>query len=156
MDAPDQPSAVADVRFVRVVRADARAVAGVRNEFGKWVRTHLALDEERVSDVVLAVNEALTNSAEFAYVSSPEPGIVAIEAVHSAATASLAVLVSDRGVWYDEDTTVRSRHRGRGISLMEALSDETTIDRLPDGTQVRLLFADCAAVPHRPGAMSEA
>ncbi len=156
MDAPDRPSAVADVRFVRVVRADARAVAGVRNEFCRWIRTHLALDDERVSDMVLAVIEALANAAEFAYLTVPEPGAVSIEAVHSAVTASLAVTVSDSGVWYDADRTVRSRHRGRGISLMEALSDDATIERLPDGTRVRLLFADCAAVPDRPGAMSEA
>ena len=95
MDAPDRPSRGADARFVRVVNADAYAVAGVRNEFAQWIRSHLALDEERVSDIVLAVNEALANSAEFAYVTLPEPGTVSIEAVHSPITASLVVVVSD-------------------------------------------------------------
>ena len=156
MDAPDRPSRGADARFVRVVNADAYAVAGVRNEFAQWIRSHLALDEERVSDIVLAVNEALANSAEFAYVTMPEPGTVSVEAVHSAVTGSLVVVIADRGVWYDEDPTERSRTRGRGISLMEALSDDATIERLTDGTRVRLLFADCAAVPNLPGALSEA
>ena len=72
MDAPDRPSPITDARFVREVDADARAVAGVRNQFAQWIRSHLVLDEERVSDIVLAVNEALANSAEFAYVTLPE------------------------------------------------------------------------------------
>ena len=156
MDAPDPHSDSTDARFVRVVEADARAVAGVRVEFGQWIRTHLALSPERLSDIVLAVNEALANAAEFAYVSLPESGTVSIEAVHSTGTASLVVVVADHGVWYDEDPTERSRTRGRGIPLMEALSDDATIERRSDGTRVRLLFADCAAVPNRPGAMSEA
>ena len=156
MDAPDPHSYSTDARFVRVVEADARAVAGVRVEFGQWIRTHLTLSAERLSDIVLAVNEALANAAEFAYVSLPESGTVSIEAVHSTGTASLVVVVADHGVWYDEDPTERSRTRGRGIPLMEALSDDATIERRSDGTRVRLLFADCAAVPNRPGAMSEA
>ena len=156
MDAPDRPSPIADARFVREVDADARAVAGVRNQFAQWIRSHLVLDEERVSDIVLAVNEALANSAEFAYVTMAEPGTVSVEAVHSAVTGSLVVVIADHGVWYDEDPTQRSRTRGRGISLMETLSDDVTFERLADGTRVRLLFADCAAVPKLPGALSEA
>jgi anti-sigma regulatory factor (Ser/Thr protein kinase) len=156
MVSPTRHAGPADAKFVRIVEADARAVAGVRNEFGQWIRAHLALDEERISDVVLAVNEALANAAEFAYVTFPAAGTVSIEAHHSAGAASLVVVVSDRGAWYDEDPTERSRTRGRGIPLMQALSDSATIESRPEGTRVRLRFDDCAAVPNRSGAMSEA
>jgi serine/threonine-protein kinase RsbW len=79
----------------------------------------LALDEERMSDVVLAVNEALANAAEFAYITFPESGTVAIEAMHSAAAASLVVVVvSDRGVWHHVEAAQRNHSRGRGIPLM--------------------------------------
>ena len=91
----------------------------------------MALDEERISDIVLAVNEALANAAEFAYRTFPEAGTVSIEARHGA--ARLVVEVSDNGVWYDEDP-VRSRTRGRGIPLMKTLSDGATIERRPEGT----------------------
>ena len=97
--------------------------------------------------------KALANSAEFAYVTMVF-GTVSVEAVHSAVTGSLVVVIADHGVWYDEDPTERSHARGRGISLMETLSDDVTFERLADGTRVRLLFADCAAVPKLPGALS--
>jgi anti-sigma regulatory factor (Ser/Thr protein kinase) len=156
MDSPIRHADSADAQFARVVEADPRAVAGLRNEFGQWIRAYLALEDERVSDVVLAVNEALANAAEFAYVTAPEAGTVSIEAHHSPGAARLVVVVSDRGVWYDEKPTERSRNRGRGIPLMHALSDGATIESRPEGTRVRLRFDDCAAVPNRPGAMSEA
>ena len=153
MNGPTRRADTADAQFVRVVAADARTVSSVRNEFGRWVRAEMALDEERISDIVLAVNEALANSAEFAYRTFPKAGTVSLEARHGA--ASLVVEVSDNGVWYDEDP-VRSRTRGRGIPLMKALSDGATIERRPDGTLVRLRFDDCGAAADRPGAMSDA
>ena len=153
MNGPTRRADTADAQFVRVVAADARTVSSVRNEFGRWVRAEMALDEERISDIVLAVNEALANAAEFAYRTFPEAGTVSIEARHGA--ARLVVEVSDNGVWYDEDP-VRSRTRGRGIPLMKALSDGATIERTPEGTRVRLRFDNCAAAANRPGAMSEA
>ena len=153
MNSPTRRADTADAHFLRVVAADARTVSTVRNEFGRWIRASLALDDERISDIVLAVNEALANSAEFAYRTFPEAGTVSIEARHG--NASLVVEVSDNGVWYDEDP-VRSRTRGRGIPLMKALSDGATIERRPDGTRVRLRFDNCAAAADRPGAMSDA
>jgi serine/threonine-protein kinase RsbW len=155
MNGPSRHADTAEAQFVRVVAAEARTVSTVRNEFGRWIRAQLALDEERVSDIVLAVNEALANAAEFAYRTFPDAGTVSIEAQHSGATGSLVVVVSDHGVWYDEDP-VRSRTRGRGIPLMRALSDGATIERKPDGTRVRLRFDNCSAVADRPGAMTDA
>jgi len=145
----------ASAQFTRVVVADAGTVADVRSEFSQWIRAQFALDEERVSDIVLAVNEALANAAEFAYITLPEAGTVSIDASHSAITGSLLVVVADRGMWLAEDP-VRSRTRGRGIPLMRTLSDGARIDRMPDGTTVQLRFDNCTAVPDRPGAMSDA
>lgn len=156
METPGQAVDSADASFVRVVAADARTVGSIRSEFAQWLRGHLALDEERTSDVVLAVNEALANAAEFAYITFPESGRVAIEAIHSAAAASLVVVVSDRGVWRHVEPAERRHTRGRGIPLMRALSDGATIESLPQGTRVQLRFDGCAAVPDRPGAMSDA
>jgi serine/threonine-protein kinase RsbW len=156
MDTPGRSIDAAGADFVRVVVADARTVGRVRSEFAQWLRGHFALGEERTSDVVLAVNEALANAAEFAYAGVTEPGTVAIEAHHSVASARLVVVVTDHGAWHDEDTSQRSHTRGRGIPLMRALSDVATIEPSPGGTRVALRFDDCAAVSDRPGAMSDA
>lgn len=145
MNSPTRRANTADAQFVRVVAAEPRTVATVRSEFTQWIRTHLSLDEERVSDIVLAVNEALANAAEFAYRDFPEAGTIAIEARHRADTGTLTVSTADRGVWLAEDP-VRSRTRGRGIPLMRMLSDDVTIDRGSAGTRVRLRFDHCAAL----------
>ena len=129
---------MADVRFVRVVRADARAVAGVRNEFCRWIRTHLALDDERVSDMVLAVNEALANAAEFAYADAPTPGLLHVHADYDGDASVLTVTVSDDGVWRVSESGHKNPARGRGIPLMRALTDRALIDSGHAGTEVRL------------------
>jgi serine/threonine-protein kinase RsbW len=46
-------------------------------------------------------------------------------------------VVSDRGAWRPPQEP-RIRSRGRGIPLMEALSDRTSIERSDRGTHVKL------------------
>ena len=60
---------VADVDFACVDTADAQA--RLRHELSRWLRAQFALDPVRLNDVLLAVNEALTNAAEFAYPGRP-------------------------------------------------------------------------------------
>ena len=112
----------------------------------------MALDEERISDIVLAVNEALANAAEFAYRTFPEAGTVSIEARRGDRVLSSRCPTTASGT-----TRIPSAvARGRGIPLMKTLSDGATIERRPEGTRVRLRFDNCAAAANRPGAMSEA
>lgn len=155
MNASFQGADTADTRYSRVGVADARTVARIRNEFGRWLRTHLTLTEEQYSDVVLAVNEALTNSAEFAYRTFPEAGTVSIDAQYSSATGSLTVVVVDYGAWNEGDPPHRSHTRGRGIQLMRALADLAVIERGSEGTVVQMRFDHCAAVSDS-SALSEA
>ena len=61
-------------RLEHTVRTDGRAVADaacaaqIRREFSELAASrHFALDATKTSDVVLAVNEAMANAAEFAY-----------------------------------------------------------------------------------------
>ena len=70
-------------RFVRrEVAADARSAARTRAEFGVWLERHFTLGAERTNDLLLAVNEALTNAAEFAYVEAPQRGSVDLSAAY--------------------------------------------------------------------------
>ncbi|MGV0795176.1 ATP-binding protein [Mycolicibacterium sp. XJ1819] len=136
-DAPDSDLSRADT-------ADAHTVARFRNDLSQWLRTHVALDGVRLNDVLLAVNEALTNVAEFAY--KGHRGPVEMYARHVAADRTLSVDVCDHGRWRHVDPTTQSNTRGRGIPLMRALADRTTISQRPTGTRVQLQFDHCAPV----------
>lgn len=133
-------------RFVRHdLPADARTAAAVRAEFVRWLRRRVTVDEPRLCDVVLAVNEALANAAEFAYLGATA-GTCDLEAVHDVAARALTVTVSDRGHWLEPDPNRRQRHRGRGIPLMRGLSDAFGIGTSASGTSICMRFE---GVDHR-------
>jgi anti-sigma regulatory factor (Ser/Thr protein kinase) len=142
MTDPQRPDDTANRTFIRSATADAEAVARFRHELSQWLRSHFMLDPVRLNDVLLAVNEALTNSAEFAY--TGEPGTMTMCAHYHGADGTLTVEVSDHGTWRHTDPETRSNTRGRGIPLMRALADHTTISPLPTGTHVHMQFGSCA------------
>jgi serine/threonine-protein kinase RsbW len=126
-------------RFERFgVDADAGAVAQVRQDFTAWLKRFFAIDDVRRSDVVLAINEALANSAEFAYLLADRPGTIDIQAAYNADARTLSACISDRGTWRTRQVEPAPRTRGRGIPLMETLSDDATIEPSKSGTTVRL------------------
>ncbi|GAB7143200.1 ATP-binding protein [Mycobacterium riyadhense] len=132
-------------RFSRTrVAADALTATRTRVEFGSWLQRHFTLSAERFSDLLLAVNEALANAAEFAYADAPRGGTMDVNAAYDFDSDTLAVTVSDHGRWrVPELPTVGTSPysiRGRGIPLMRALADEATIDATPHGTQVTLTW----------------
>lgn len=140
----DDPS-----RFVRTrVAAEPRSAARARAEFGAWLETHFTLDTDRFSDVLLAVNEAIANAAEFAYCDASKPGTLDVNAAYDRKSDTLAVTVDDRGRWRRLPALYKQQLRGRGIPLMEALADDVTIDRTPHGTRVALTWTD---LTQRPG-----
>jgi anti-sigma regulatory factor (Ser/Thr protein kinase) len=146
MTTPSYPCPSADGdRFIRNdVVADAHNAASVRDEFATWLRARGDLDRVRFSDVVLAVNEALANTAEFAYLHHGGPGTIDVEAVRDGAT--LTITVADQGRWRESTPATQCRSRGRGIPLMRALADRLTIDSSPLGTTVCLRFEHFHAI----------
>jgi anti-sigma regulatory factor (Ser/Thr protein kinase) len=125
--------------FTKVgVTAAPEDAAAIRTEFSSWLRTHFSLDPEKASDVVLAVNEALANAAEFAYISATQPGPMHLRADYDRESAVLTVTVADEGAWRIGDTDHKNPARGRGIPLMRALTDRAVIDSNSTGTEVRL------------------
>ena len=75
-----------------------RAVAHLRNEFARWLRRTTGMDETRLCDTVLAVNEALANAAEFAYLDGGA-GTLDVDAVLDPARRTVIVTVTDHGRW---------------------------------------------------------
>ncbi len=129
----------------RNVLADAARAAQMRQEFSVWLKRHFALDPTKVSDVVLAVNEALANAAEFAYSTVARPGAMHLLADYDCGTSVLTVTVTDDGAWRIADTEKKTNTRGRGIPLMRALADRATFDSTATGTSVRLEWNHVAA-----------
>lgn len=135
-------------RFTRIgLAADGEAASRVREEFGQWLDTHFRLDSVRSSDLILATNEALANAAEFAYVDADRPGTMDVEARFDAQAGVLTVIIVDQGSWRDRATVPHNKARGRGIPLMEALADSTSIDRSENGTRVLLQWTGITAGP---------
>lgn len=134
------PTEVANAeRFERFgLDADAEAVARVRQDFSQWLKRFFVVDDVRRSDVVLAINEALANAAEFAYLQTERPGTIDIQAIHDAHAQTLSVCIEDRGMWRTRQVEPAPRTRGRGIPLMETLSDDAVIEPSSSGTTVRL------------------
>jgi anti-sigma regulatory factor (Ser/Thr protein kinase) len=129
-------------RFERIgIPADAGAAARTREEFARWLEDYFALDPTRFSDLLLATNEALANAAEFAYVLADRPGTIDVHAAYDRAAEKLSVTISDRGTWRPPDPDPVTRLRGRGIPLMEALTDHTSIDASRGGTRVLMEWA---------------
>jgi serine/threonine-protein kinase RsbW len=127
------------------VMADAACAAQMRQEFSVWLRRYFALDATQLSDVVLAVNEALANAAEFAYSTVDRPGAMHLRADYDGGTSLLTVTVTDEGAWRIADPEKNGHSRGRGIPLMRALADRATIDASSAGTRVRLEWNHVAA-----------
>jgi serine/threonine-protein kinase RsbW len=124
--------------------ADGLTVAQIRYEFGCWLRAGALIHRARACDVILALNEALANTAEFAYPDGGD-GTVDVEAVRDRARRILTVRVSDRGHCRQTDPLQRQRRRGRGIQLMRSLADSLIIDASGLGTSVCLRFEDVSA-----------
>jgi serine/threonine-protein kinase RsbW len=126
-------------RFERIgIKADPRNAAQTRDEFARWVQGAFDLGADRAGDLVLAIYEALANTAEFAYLSAGLTGTMDLTASYNPVESALSVTVSDRGLWRTAAPVPGDRSRGRGIALMKALSDRASIQTSMDGTTVRL------------------
>lgn len=143
MTDPIFATTAADADFVYIDTADARTVAHLRHELAHWLQTQVMLDADKFNDILLAVNEALTNAAEFAY--RGRQGMMALQVRYDRADGTLIVDVTDRGTWRHVDPASQPNTRGRGIPLMRALADRTTISRTPNGTHVQMEFGDCVS-----------
>lgn len=139
-----QPSGAA--RFVRRdVAATPAMAAATRQDFADWLAAHFALDQVRASDIVLAVNEALANVVDAAYAGTPEPGAMHVYADFNRESAVLTVIVADDGKWRPASPRDSNSVRGRGIPLMNALTDHAVIEPTDAGTRVCLQWHDITA-----------
>ena len=110
--------------------ADADALPMLRRLLRRWL-ADAGGSEREVDELALACSEACANAIEHAY--TPPAGRVQLEAtVGDDRTAHLTI--SDSGRWRPP----RGANRGRGMLLMEGLTDAVDVVRRDAGTSVRL------------------
>ena len=99
----------------------------LRTAMRRWL-ARIRADRQPTADLLTAVGEACANAIEHAY--GPAGGIVSVHLEHRA--PDVIAVIGDTGRWRPP----RGSFRGRGITLMHALSDEVEIEHADTGTQV--------------------
>jgi anti-sigma regulatory factor (Ser/Thr protein kinase) len=114
------------------LEAEPESLAGIRQDLRRWLRLG-GVETEKISDIVLAVAEAATNAIEHAY-RNVAAGRVNIKAAIE--NHDVVITIRDTGSW--QPPAPDSGQRGRGISLIRALTDETEISTDEQGTLVTM------------------
>jgi anti-sigma regulatory factor (Ser/Thr protein kinase) len=109
-------------------------LAPIRRQLNSWLQA-AAVGEELASDIVLVVSEACTNCIEHAYVGH-DVGAIVLEM--EAANGEVRSRITDSGSW--KPPTENPDNGGRGLLLMQAMSELMEVDNRPDGTTIDLVF----------------
>jgi anti-sigma regulatory factor (Ser/Thr protein kinase) len=115
------------------VRARQSAPRTVRVALHGWL-TAIGWDIGDTELIVVAVNEAVTNSVKHAFPHG-RAGQIQVRAEQN--EDRLEIKISDNGRWRDSDPA--QSHMPRGITLMHALVDTASVTDGPDGTVVSLI-----------------
>lgn len=110
--------------------AEVESIPGLRRLLGRWLDEAGATRRD-IDDLTLAAAEAAANAIEHAY--GLAPGVVELH-VATEDTDRVKVEISDFGNWRQP----RGTHRGRGLLLMEGLTDDVEVVRTGEGTTVEL------------------
>ncbi|HEY1842123.1 MAG TPA: SpoIIE family protein phosphatase [Mycobacterium sp.] len=112
----------------------ADQLSEIRHQLAGWLES-AAVPDERVADIVLAVNEACANSIEHGY-RGRRPGKVRVDGENDGARVHLRV--TDGGSWKPAATDPGVR--GRGLVLIRAVSEWLEMECTPSGTTVDMSF----------------
>lgn len=115
------------------VPARAQELPALRDRLTTWL-AGVDCPDELADRLVLATNEAATNSIVHAY-HGREPGVVRLRA-ELGRDRSVRVVVSDDGRWRQAEPG--ERRGGRGVLMMQECADRVLIDRSEQGTTVTL------------------
>lgn len=119
--------------------ANPEELGEARGVLRQWLQA-IGASASETSEILLAANEACMNVIEHAYETEPR-GTFTLEGHVDGQTVVL--IVRDAGRWSE----VRSRGRGRGLKLMEAMMDSVQLSFSSEGTIVvlrRMLSANGA------------
>jgi anti-sigma regulatory factor (Ser/Thr protein kinase) len=109
--------------------AEIESIPVMRRLLMRWL-DEAGATQTAMDDLALACAEAAANAIEHAY--GLDPGVVELHA--STFDGSVKVAIRDFGSW----RAPRGTHRGRGLLLMENLTDEVEVTHGDEGTTVEL------------------
>lgn len=110
-----------------VVPAVPRALADIRSTVRRWLSAAGASPDD-AADILVAVGEACSNVVEHAY--GPAGGSLTVQMELTEST--VVTVVRDHGRW----RSARGQNRGRGMSLIQRLSDHMDVVAGVGGTTV--------------------
>ena len=121
-----------------VLAADWISPSVARDKVRTWLRAN-GWTEPQIDDLVLAINEAVSNSIEHGYGvgAHDQAGNGTVELRGEITDHHVTFTVRDRGVWRPPVDDPKST-RGQGIRLMRACVDQVTVDVTDEGTTVVL------------------
>lgn len=134
------PDAVPLELMISEVPADGARVGSIRRALTAWLEA-TRFDPTRIADVVLAVYEAMANTAEHAYRHASMTGTFTVRAAYSSLEHLLSIVVIDHGHWRP---AVPDSYRGNGLRLVAALSGGSRVDHTDIGTTVSMYWTDGA------------
>ena len=117
--------------FLKKLPARTMELAPLRRDLREWLTQHVD-DRAQVNAILTTVGEASANAIDHAYADHRDP-LMRVEAGRIG--DELILNVTDTGRW---KPPVPTPERGRGITMMEVLADQVTIDRRASGTSVTL------------------
>jgi serine/threonine-protein kinase RsbW len=129
------------------VAADPVLLREVRSRLRRWL-AGLGWPDGEAEDIVIAVNEAVSNAIEHAYAETSAADIdITARAVTGLDGARVIVRVADHGRW--RPAAVFQRYRGHGIGVVHSCMDRVEFQPSPAGTTV-VLTSTAIAPPPRP------
>lgn len=120
--------------------ATADQLVLIRHRLADWLHAG-GVTEDRAADIVLVVNEACTNCVEHAY-RGFAAGTMMLEV--SIADGEVRTRITDYGSW--KAPAIPPGNGGRGLPLMQMLSDSMELDKTAGGTTAYITFR----LPQRP------
>jgi anti-sigma regulatory factor (Ser/Thr protein kinase) len=132
LDAPRREGEVG--RLALRLPADVAQLRPLRRRVEDWAQVH-DLTDDQLTDLQLALGEAVSNAMEHAY-GSVAPGTVDVELrVRTTDDGrEVAARVVDRGRW--KPASPRPSHRGRGLAMIDGLSVRMRVTSNDTGTEV--------------------
>jgi serine phosphatase RsbU (regulator of sigma subunit)/anti-sigma regulatory factor (Ser/Thr protein kinase) len=116
-------------RLSLTLPADPDALVLARRHLGQWLAA-AQVGKRDAFELSVACGEACANAVEHAY----PPGDAAFQLDAERNRDGVVITVTDSGRW----RTRRFENRGRGLELMEALTDELDVSTTESGTAVRM------------------
>ena len=122
-------------------------VAAARSQVRAWLAEG-GVEPGAASDILLAVGEALANAAEHAYRDQLTGDLELLVRTGP----EIEIELRDYGTWKESGG---DPDRGRGFNLMRALMHSVDVERMPEGTTVRMRRRLGESPPGAPGPGSE-